>query len=102
MIDLKPIFMRKVKGILAGHVPEFDVLVYGSRATGTAKKLSYLDLAVITEKPLVAARREKLESAFKAADFPFRVETIDWAATGTVFRREIKKTGVLIQQSHKK
>ena len=102
MIDLKPIFLRKVKNILAGHVPEFDVLVYGSRAEGPAKKYSYLDLAVMADKPLVAPRLEKMASAFKAADFPFRVETIDWAATGAVFRKEIKKTGVLIQTSPKK
>lgn len=102
MIDLKPVFMRKVKTILAGHVPEFDMLVYGSRAEGTAKKYSYLDLAVITGKPLVTARLEKMAAAFKAADFPFRVETVDWAATGSDFRKVIKKTGVLIQQSPKK
>lgn len=102
MIDLKPIFMKKVKRILAGHMPEFDVLVYGSRADGTAKKFSYLDLAVISEKPLIAARLEKMAAAFTAADFPFRVETIDWAATGSDFRKEIKRTGVLIQHSPKK
>jgi len=102
MIDLKPIFMKKVKNILAGHVPEFDVLVYGSRAGGTAKKFSYLDLAVLTEKPLQAPRLEKMAAAFTAASLPFRVETIDWAATGSSFRKVIKKTGVLIQQSPKK
>jgi len=102
MIDLKPIFMRKVKNILTGHVPEFDVLVYGSRAEGTAKKYSYLDLAVMADKPLAAPRLEKMAAAFTAAGFPFRVETIDWAATGTAFRKEIKKTGVLIQTSPKK
>ena len=45
---------------------------------------------------------EKLEAAFKAAAFPFRIETICWAATGPSFRKEIKKTGVLIQTSPKK
>ncbi len=94
--------MKKVKNILAGHVPEFDVLVYGSRADGTAKKYSYLDIAVLTEKPLAASRLEKMTAAFSAADFPFRVEIIDWAATGGNFRKEIKKTGVLLQRSPKK
>lgn len=102
MIDLKPVFMRKVKGILAGHVPEFNVLVYGSRAAGTARKFSYLDLAVLSGKPLAAPRLEKMAAAFKAAGFPFLVETVDWAATGSAYRKEIKKTGVLIQHSLKK
>lgn len=102
MIDLKPAYLKKVKTILSGHVPEYDVLVYGSRADGTARTYSYLDLAVMAEKPLPAPRLEKLASAFTAAALPFRVETVDWAATGASFRKEIKKTGVLIQQSPKK
>lgn len=102
MIDLKPVHLKKVKNILYGLVPECDVLVYGSRADGTAKAYSYLDLAVMAEKPLPAPRLEKLSAAFTAAGLPFRVETVDWAATGASFRKEIKKTGILIQQSPKK
>ena len=102
MIDLKPVHLKKVKGILAGNVPECDVLVYGSRATGKANAHSYLDIAVMSEKPLLAPRLVKLEADFKAAGFPFRVETICWASTGASFRKEIKKTGVLIQNCPKK
>ena len=99
MINLKPVYLKKVRSILAHNVPEFDVLVYGSRAGGAHKKHSYLDLAVMSDKPLAEARLEKLEAAFREAGFPFRVETIDWAATGADYRKEIKKTGVLIRQS---
>ena len=102
MIDLKPAYLKKVKGILSANVPEFDVLVYGSRAGGVNKKHSYLDLVVMSDKPLAAARLEKLEAAFKEAGFPFRVETICWAATGSAYRQEMKKTGVLIQETKKK
>ncbi|OGS12542.1 MAG: hypothetical protein A2234_06220 [Elusimicrobia bacterium RIFOXYA2_FULL_58_8] len=102
MIDLKPNFLKKIKSILAGHVPECDVLVYGSRAGGNAKTHSYLDLAVMGETPLTAPRLEQLAAAFHKAGFPFRVETVDWAATGKDYRKVIKKTGVLIQTSPKK
>jgi len=102
MIDLKPAYLKKVKGILSTNVPEFDVLVYGSRAGGVNKKHSYLDLVVMSDKPLAAARLEKLEAAFKGAGLPFRVETICWAATGSAYRKEMKKTGVLIQETKKK
>ena len=102
MIDLDPVSMKKVKGILSKNVPEFDVMVYGSRAVGKANVHSYLDLAVMSDKPLVAELVEKMTVAFKAANFPFRVETICWASTGASFRKEIKKTGVLIQNCLKK
>jgi len=102
MIDLKPVFLKKVKGILSKNVPEFDVMVYGSRAVGKANAHSYLDLAVMSEKPLLVGRLEKMTIAFQAANFPFRIETIDWGSTGSSFRKEIKKTGVLIQNCLKK
>ncbi|OGR77389.1 MAG: hypothetical protein A2X32_04260 [Elusimicrobia bacterium GWC2_64_44] len=101
MIDLKPIFLKKVKKILAGNVPEYEVLVYGARAGSKGKTYSYLDLAIMTDKPLAAARLEKLTAAFQAADLPFRVETVDWAGTGPGFRKEIKKTAVVLQPTPK-
>ena len=101
MIGLKPIFLKKVKSILAANVPEFDVLVYGSRASGVSKTHHYLDLVVMSDKPITSARLEKLDAAFKAADLPFRVETICWAATGPSYRKEMKKTGVLLQKAKK-
>ena len=102
MIDLEPAHLRKIKNILSGSLPEFDVMVYGISASGPAKKYSYLDLAVMSEKPLPSGRLEKLAAEFTAARFPFKVETVDWAASGKDFRKVIKKTGVLIQHSAKK
>jgi len=98
MIDLKPDHLKKVKRILAGNVPEYEVLCYGSRAEGTAKKFSYLDLAIMTPLPLSPVRLEKLSAAFAGAGLPFRVETVDWAATGKDYRKEIKRTGLVIQK----
>ena len=97
MIDLKPAYLRKVKGILAGEVPEYEVLVYGVRADGKAKTYSYLDLAIMSDKPLGAPRLERLEAAFKGSGLPFRVETVDWAATGKDYRKVIKKTALVLQ-----
>ncbi len=102
MIDLEPVFLKKVKAILKARVPEFDVLVYGARAAGVSKAHHYLDLLVMSDKPLSEARLGKLSDAFKAAGFPFRVETVCWAATGPSYRKEMKKTGVLIQKAKSK
>lgn len=102
MIDLKPEYLRKVKRVLAGAVPEYEVMVYGLRAAGTAKVSSYLDLAIIADKPLGAQRMEKLDAAFKSCGLPFRVETVDWAEIGKDFRKEIKRTAVVLQSPVKR
>lgn len=98
MISLKSAELAKVKKILAGNVPECAVLVYGARASGAVKNGAYLDLAVMTmDKPLPAARLAKLAAAFAAAALPFKVEMVDWAGTGSDYRREIKRTAVVLQ-----
>ena len=102
MIDLKPNYLKKVKSILAAHVPECDVMAYGSRTGGSAKAHSYLDLAVMGEIPLSAPRLANLSLALNKAGFQFKVEVVDWAATGKDFRKVIKRTSVSIQISLKK
>ena len=102
MIDLKPEYMKKVKKILAGAVPEYEVLVYGLRADGAAKTYSYLDLAIMADKPLGAPRMEKLAAAFEGCGLPFRVETVDWSGIGEDFRKEIKRTAVVLQTPSKR
>ncbi|OGC64662.1 hypothetical protein A2326_00090 [candidate division WWE3 bacterium RIFOXYB2_FULL_41_6] len=94
--------MRTVKGILAGAVPEYEVLVYGLRAGGTAKPYSYLDLAIMTDKPLGVERMEKLAATFAGAGLPFRVESVDWADTSNDFRKEIKRTAVVLRTPAKR
>jgi predicted nucleotidyltransferase len=102
MISLKPAELAKVKKILSGNVPEYEVLVYGARAAGAVKNRAYLDLAVMTsDKPLPAARLAKLADAFTAAALPFKVETVDWAGTGNNYRKEIKRTAVVLQPQPK-
>lgn len=86
--------MRKVKSILSGEVPGCDILAYGQRVSGNAKPKSYLDLAIVAEKPLGKARMEELAAAFAGAGLPFPVELVDWAAAGSDFRKEIKRTAV--------
>ena len=53
MIDASPSQLDTVTRILAGHVPECEVRVFGSRATWTAKDYSDLDLAVVGSAPWI-------------------------------------------------
>lgn len=47
MIDLSPNHLATVKAVLAEHVPECELWVFGSRATWTDKDYSDLDLAIV-------------------------------------------------------
>lgn len=102
MIDVKPAELKKIIKVLSGNVPEYEVLAYGARASGRASPHSYLDLAVMSDAPLGEARLKKLSEAFLAAGLPYLVETVDWAATGASYRKEIKRTAVTLRPPGKK
>ncbi len=101
-VDIAPKDLETVKQILAHHVPEYDVYVFGSRAQHAARKFSDLDLAVITDKPLEALRRAELKEAFSESDLPFKVDVVDWADTKEAFRKIIQTSWIKIQEGREK
>ena len=96
-IDVRPDLWDIVRGILQTHVPQYEVWAFGSRAKGTAKPYSDLDLAVITEQPLALSDRAALLDAFAESELPWRVDVVDWASTSESFRRIIERDRVVVQ-----
>ncbi|MFK5222940.1 nucleotidyltransferase family protein [Glaesserella parasuis] len=89
MIDLTEQQLHLVQRILATHLPNIPVWVFGSRIKGTAKRFSDLDLALITDTPLTIRQQAQLESAFSDSDLPFKVDLIDWASCSENFKQII-------------
>lgn len=100
-IDLNPLDWGEVKRILHTYVSGYDVWVFGSRATWTAKAYSDLDLAVITDTPFTLATLAHLQAAFDESDLSIKVDLVDWAATSDVFKEVIRKTAVVVQKAQK-
>lgn len=95
-IDMRPDHWAIVRDILCKHVPGREVWAFGSRARGTAKRYSDLDLAVITDEPLPVAVMAALVDDFSESDLPWRVDVVDWAVTGAAFRRVIEWDRVVL------
>lgn len=96
-IAVRPEDWAIVRGILRKHVPQYPVWAFGSRARGTAKPYSDLDLAIITEQPLALAVGAALAEDFAESDLPWRVDVVDWATTGQDFRRIIERDKVVVR-----
>jgi type I restriction enzyme, S subunit len=94
MIDVAPQHLETVRAILRRHLPGREVWVFGSRATGTAKEYSDLDLAVIGDTPLDLGRLALLEHDLEESELPFKVDVVDWASASESFRQIIRKTAV--------
>ena len=89
-MDIAPDQLFLVRSILARHVPECQVLAFGSRVAGTAKKHSDLDLAVMTRAPLTVRRMARLREAFSESRLPFKVDVVDWSEASKSFRAVIR------------
>ena len=90
-MDLKPEHQRIVQEILNRYLPGREVRVFGSRAIGTAKPHSDLDLVIMGEEPLPLTTMRILRDAFDDSDLPIQVDLVEWAGVGEGLRIVIGK-----------
>jgi len=96
-MDLKPEHHRILCDILATHLPGREVRLFGSRATGTAKPHSDIDLVIMGDEPLPVTTMRILHDAFDDCDLPFQVDLVEWAGTSEEFKKVIEKTAVSLK-----
>src|SRR5215469_2528410 len=78
-IDLPADHRRMVLDILHANLPaNAKAWVFGSRATGRARRYSDLDLVIDAGRPLSFDETAKLSEAFSESDLPYRVDVVDW------------------------
>lgn len=88
-----------VRDILHIHIPDRTVWAFGSRAKGTAKQTSDLDLAIIGEEPLNLRTMSDLQHTFSESDLPFKVDVVDWATASEAFRKIIEEQKVVLNNA---
>ena len=94
-LHLAPAHMALVQTILANHLPKARVLAFGSRAAGTPRKYSDLDLAIIQPEPLSLHTISRLKIAFEDSDLPICVDLIDWNQADIEFKAMVSKQGMV-------
>jgi len=89
-VDLAAGHRSLVLSILAAHLPQGSMAwVFGSRASGRARPLSDLDLAIDAGRRLTLDEIAELAEAFTESDLPYRVDVIDWHGIDERFRQTI-------------
>ncbi len=79
VLDIAPEYLAQVRAILTAHLPsDVEVLVFGSRVRGGAKRFSDLDLALKGAGPLDPALLGNLADAFETSTLPWRVDLVDY------------------------
>lgn len=90
MIDLSPEHRAIVEAIVARRLPGRRVLVFGSRASGRARRHSDLDLAIAGPVPDALTLAE-LRLDFEESDLPFKVDVLALEEAPARLRREIER-----------
>ena len=92
-IDLQRKDLQIVQQILSAHVPGRPVYVFGSRATGRARRASDLDL-VVGGPDLSIREHALLDEAFEESDLPMCVDVVPLAQAKGIFRKRIEREWV--------
>jgi len=99
MIDVPPQALTIIRSILKKHAPGCEVRAFGSRAAGTSRPWSDLDLALVGPGKFLPQTLADLKEDFQESDLPFRVDVLDWHALSPEFRTVIEKHYVILQSA---
>jgi predicted nucleotidyltransferase len=99
-LDLPAEHKQLVLNIVRANLPPSTRLwVFGSRATGRARRYSDLDLAIDAARRLTLDEMARLSEAFSDSDLPYRVDFIDWRDIDDHWRQTIAAERVALTET---
>lgn len=93
MIDLDDRYLQQLRTILGQQVSGWEVRLFGSRARGSARKFSDIDLVVVGASAVPEQTLTALRDAFADSDLPYKVDVLDWQTMTPEFRQVIETQG---------
>jgi predicted nucleotidyltransferase len=89
-----------VLNIIRTNLPQgTKAWVFGSRATGRARRYSDLDLALDAGRRLTLDEIARLTEAFSDSDLPYRVDLVDWGNIDERWRQIIVAERVALTEA---
>ncbi len=73
----------------------FKVFLFGSRASGTSKKLSDFDVGVLGSEPLSVTTAADMADELEESSIPYIVEVVDFYSVSDTFKKLALKDAVL-------
>ncbi|NDV26847.1 nucleotidyltransferase family protein [Desulfovibrio sp. JC010] len=94
-IDVSPTQLKIILSLIETHLPDTTIWAYGSRATGSARPQSDLDLVAFASADQKKAVYN-LKEAFEESDLPFIVDLFVWDTVPDEFRKNIERERVVL------
>lgn len=70
-----------------------EIYLFGSRATGTARTSSDLDIGVLPTGPVPADTLARLHERFEESTIPYDVDVVDLSHVSPEFRERVRREG---------
>lgn len=93
MLDLTRQQQQLAHAIMRTRFPGRQARAFGSRARGSAKPWSDLDLVILGEGPVSDLAMAEARADFEESDLPFRVDLSLWRDLPRSMRRQIEQHG---------
>ncbi len=94
-VEIRPQDLKIVQEIVKRVLPEgTKVFVFGSRARGTTKRSSDLDLAIEASTALNFREIAILADTFEDSDLPYKVDVVDLKMVGVAFGAQVRENMV--------
>ncbi len=81
--------LKQIKQIVRKYLPEdaYKSFIFGSRANGTNRKFSDIDLGLQGPKALSPKEYIKIKNEFDDSDIPYRVDLVDFNNVSDKFKQ---------------
>jgi len=99
VIDIRPCDLDIVREILRRHVPNHEVLAFGSRVKWTARQYSDLDLAIRSDEAIPTDIIYAIKNELSESRLPMMVDVLDMASVSEKFRGIIEAEYAVVSES---
>lgn len=82
---------NKIIALISALIPEAKIYLFGSRARGTAKQWSDIDIALDAGTPLDINRVSEVKDVLEALSIPYRVDIVDIFQVDETMKQAIMK-----------
>ncbi len=93
-VDLTPEELALLRSVFRS---EPRVLIFGSRALGTSRPFSDLDLCIQRDAPIPLTELAAFRDLLRESNLPYLVDLIDYATLSPGFRKIVDETGRPLQ-----
>lgn len=82
---------KEIVAIILAEISPKSIFIFGSRATGEAKKRSDIDIGIIAEKKLTAVEFANIEERIAKISTLLTIELVDFTKRNDTFSKEALK-----------